>query len=257
MFLSAFLILNGRWLRSSLIHPSRRLTVCIRRSTRPMGRWSLAGAYIRLISCFAHRNFTLLLFRQGAWSSLMFRGTPCWAMYLFRNFSMFGPFVFVTNFKVGNFEKRSMHARKYTFSPVHQILVPRSLIGFLRLVLSIVVKVPSGFLDLCFLYSYRILCRVGMFSICLSNRGWWRANIYVVLIRSCPMLPGAWSVGHLWPILWGCWGYRVCCLIVHNRFVRLDFSTRRGFVFWASCIVVRPQLGCSHVLHDVRYRGWS
>ena len=30
---------------------------------------------------------------------------------------MFGPFVFVTNFKVGNFEKGSMHARKYTFFP--------------------------------------------------------------------------------------------------------------------------------------------
>ena len=117
MFLSEFLKLNGRWLGWSLIHPNRCLTVCIRRSTRPIERWSLADAYIRLILCFAHRSFTLLPFRQRAWSSLMFRGTPCWAMYLFKNFSMFGPFACVTSFRVGNFEKRSMHARKYTSLP--------------------------------------------------------------------------------------------------------------------------------------------
>ena len=80
-----------------------------------MGRRSLTGAYIRLILCLAHRCFTLLPFKQRAWSSLMVRGTPCWAMYLIRNFSMFGPFAFVASFKVGNFEKRSIHAKKYTF----------------------------------------------------------------------------------------------------------------------------------------------
>ena len=117
MFLKTFLILNGRWLGSSLIYPSRRLTVCIRRSTRPMERWSWVGAYIRLILCFAHRSFTLLPFRQRAWSSLMFRGTPCWAMYLFRNFSMFGPFAFLTSFKIGNFEKQSACEKVY-FSPL-------------------------------------------------------------------------------------------------------------------------------------------
>ena len=117
MFLSALLILNGRWSGSRLIHSSRRLMVCIRHSTRPIERWSLAGAYIRLILCFAHRSFTLLPFRQRAWSSLKFRGTPYWAMYLFKNFSMFGPFACVTTFRVGNFEKRSMHAKKYTSLP--------------------------------------------------------------------------------------------------------------------------------------------
>ena len=124
MFLKAFFLLNGGWLGSSLLHPSRRLTVCIRRSTRPIERWSLAGAYINLILSFAHRSFTLLPFRQRAWSSLMFSGTPCWAMYLFRIISMFGPFAFVTSFKVGNFEKRSMHARKYTSLPCPSIFGP-------------------------------------------------------------------------------------------------------------------------------------
>ena len=37
---------------------------------------------------------------------------------------MFGPFAFVTSFKVGNFEKRSIHARKYTSLPCPSIVGP-------------------------------------------------------------------------------------------------------------------------------------
>ena len=124
MLLNAFLKLNGSWLGSRLMHPSRRLTICISRSTRPIGRWSLAGAYIRLILCLAHRCCTILPFKQRACSSLMFRGYPCWAMYLIENFSMFRPFAFVTSFSVGNFEKRSIHARKYTSLTCPSIIGP-------------------------------------------------------------------------------------------------------------------------------------
>ena len=38
-------------------------------------------------------------------------------MYLCRNFSMLRPFAFVTSLWVGNFEKRSIHARKFTSLP--------------------------------------------------------------------------------------------------------------------------------------------
>ena len=114
----AFLILIGRWLESSLMHPNRRLTLCSRRSTAPI------CAYIRPMLCLAHMRCTIIPLKQRAWSSLIFRGTPCWAMYLFGNFSMLGPFAFVTSFRAGNYEKRSMHARKYTSLPCQSINGP-------------------------------------------------------------------------------------------------------------------------------------
>ena len=117
MFCRAFLILNGFWLGSIFMQPNRHLTVCTGRSTSPMGRWLLAGAYMISMLYRLHCCCILLSFMHLAWSSLMFLGTACWVMYLFENFFMFGPFAFETNFRVGNFEKRSMQAKKKTSLP--------------------------------------------------------------------------------------------------------------------------------------------
>ena len=65
-WLSAFFMLNGFWLGSSFMHPSLRFIVWMSRSTSPIGRWSLAGAYIIFILCLAQSCRTLLPFKQRA-----------------------------------------------------------------------------------------------------------------------------------------------------------------------------------------------
>ena len=130
MFWRAFLTLNGFWLGSSFMQPNRRLTVCIRRSTSPMGQWSLAGAYINSMLYLLHSCCILLPFKHLAWSSRIFLGTPCWVANFFKNFSIFGPFSFETNFSVGNFRNGQCKPRSKLPSLAHQILVRRNPIEF-------------------------------------------------------------------------------------------------------------------------------
>ena len=78
------------------MQPKRRLTLCIRRSTKPIIRWLFAGRYISSIFYRFNSSCNLLPFRHLALSNLIFLGTPCWAMYLFKKF--LGPFVFDTGF---------------------------------------------------------------------------------------------------------------------------------------------------------------
>ena len=112
IWLSAFYMLNGFWLGSSFMHPSLHFTVCMSRSTSPIGWWLLAGAYTLFKLCLAQNCWNLLPFRQRAWSILRMRGTPCCTIYLFKKFSIIGPFALLYSLSVGNFEKRSMQARK-------------------------------------------------------------------------------------------------------------------------------------------------
>ena len=124
IWLSACFMLNGFCLGSNLIHPKRRLTVCTRRSTQPMARWSPAGAKIILMLCLSQTCCSLLPFRQRAWSILRFRGTPCCTIYLFKNFSILGPLALLYSLTVENFEKRSMQARKYISRPCPSVIGP-------------------------------------------------------------------------------------------------------------------------------------
>ena len=160
IWLSACFILNGFWLGSNFIYPSRRLTVCTRRLTKAMARWSLAGTKIILMLCLSQICSTLLPFRQRAWSILRLRGTPCQTMYLFKIFSILGPLALLYNLSVGNFEKRSMQGKKYISRPCPSIIGPPKSICISSLGSEHRGRGPTLFLALCFLDSYQIQCMV-------------------------------------------------------------------------------------------------
>ena len=79
----------------------------------------LRGRLLRL-----HNSLIKLPVWNLAWSIRIDLGTPCVDIYLFRKCSMFNAFALFYNLIDGNFENRSMHARKYTSLPCPSSIGP-------------------------------------------------------------------------------------------------------------------------------------
>ena len=115
---------KGRSFGSSLMHPSLRLTVCINRSTSPIDLWSFAWANIIIMLFRLHNSLIILPVWHLAWFIRIDPGTPFMDIYLFRKCSMFIALALLYNISDGNFENRSMHARKYTSLPCLSSIAP-------------------------------------------------------------------------------------------------------------------------------------